>query len=538
MKGLFTSKMEPFLRKVIQEEVERGILLYIKSSPSPSVGRIEVSGSRCWELHLNGRLPGTLFTDCRIGGENGTPIQIVIRDASSKSFITSGPLSSVKVEITILDGDFGTDENEDWTAEEFHASIVPKREGKRPLLTGNQVVTLRNGVCDLVDIAVTDNSRWRRSRKFRLGARVIGSLSSEERIREARSEAFIVKDHRGESNKKHYPPSLGDEVWRLEKIAKDGAFHKRLASREITTVQDFLRHLITAQSSLRSILGNRNQDKTWKTIVDHAKTCILDNKLYVYDNVETHVGLMFNSIYEVVGVKFDGHNYQPLDELAASQRIIVERLKQIAYRNKEDIIEFGGPLNDGNFRQLPSPQAASLQGSSEGMQCPDIPFILQEQLPMQPGFNHLTNTAASVMEDHVELEELSFTQGLHSVQVCTPTQRNSFNMRDFGIEPYVRDGSEWGPSGPLVSVVSAGNLAGGDMCQLQWQGSFPAETSWGQGSGWFVDSRDEESVGFLSSLPDFSVPKMWWFKIRAAIWGISVWRDVAKRGARPLQFYH
>ncbi|KAF1002987.1 hypothetical protein AG4045_001321 [Apium graveolens] len=40
--------------------------------------------------------------------------------------------------------------------------------------------------------------------------------------------------------KKHYPPSLFDEVWRLEKIGKEGAFHKRLCREGINTVKDFL----------------------------------------------------------------------------------------------------------------------------------------------------------------------------------------------------------------------------------------------------------------------------------------------------------
>lgn len=41
--------------------------------------------------------------------------------------------------------------------------------------------------------------------------------------------------------KKHYPPALGDDVWRLEKIGKDGTFHKKLTSQGIKTVQDFLK---------------------------------------------------------------------------------------------------------------------------------------------------------------------------------------------------------------------------------------------------------------------------------------------------------
>ncbi|KAJ4954715.1 hypothetical protein NE237_011498 [Protea cynaroides] len=550
MKGLtmqqFFAKLEPFLRNVVREEVERVILPHIRSSPRPSFNQIEASRSRGWQLHFISSLPRMLFTNSIIEAENGTPIQIVILDASSKNVITSGPLSSVKVDIVILDGDFGADEKEDWTAEEFQASVIREREGKRPLLTGNLVVTLRDGVGYLGDITFTDNSSWTRSRKFRLGARAIRSSSSEERIREARSDAFIVKDHRGESYKKHYPPSLDDEVWRLEKIGKDGAFHNRLAFHGIRTVKDFLRYLMTDQSFLRIIFGNGMSNKIWETIVDHATTCVLDNKLYVYYNAGQQVGLLFNSIYKVVGVTFGGHSYQPLNNLTASQMISVEHLKQHAYRNMKDMVEIDGTLNDGNLRILPKPQAASLQGSSQAMRHPDLPFILQEQLPMQPGFNHLTNTSASIMEDLAELEEVAITEGRHSLQVCTPIQRNCFNMKNSYNGTYWKDGSEGGLGGPSVPAVSARHLAGDDISQVQWQGLFPVDTSWGQGSGLFLGSTDEASVGYLSSLPDLSVhisrscrPNLRWFKLRAAIkWGISVRRDVAaRRRARLLQLY-
>ena len=53
--------------------------------------------------------------------------------------------------------------------------------------------------------------------------------------------------------KKHHPPSLHDEVWRLERIAKDGAFHTRLASKNILTVKDFLRLHVTDPSALRNV---------------------------------------------------------------------------------------------------------------------------------------------------------------------------------------------------------------------------------------------------------------------------------------------
>jgi hypothetical protein len=53
--------------------------------------------------------------------------------------------------------------------------------------------------------------------------------------------------------KKHHPPSLFDEVWRLEKIGKDGAFHKRLSRENINSVKDFLTLLFIDPSRLRYV---------------------------------------------------------------------------------------------------------------------------------------------------------------------------------------------------------------------------------------------------------------------------------------------
>lgn len=53
--------------------------------------------------------------------------------------------------------------------------------------------------------------------------------------------------------KKHYPPALNDEVWRLEKIGKDGSFHKRLNKAGIFTVEDFLRLVVRDSQRLRSV---------------------------------------------------------------------------------------------------------------------------------------------------------------------------------------------------------------------------------------------------------------------------------------------
>ena len=149
-------------------------------------------------LQFVGKLPSIIFTGGKIEAEDVNPVTIVLIDATTSTIVTSGPLSSLKIEIVPLDADFGSDEKEDWTEGEFAANVIREREGRRPLVTGDLTVTLRDGVGQLGDVVFTDNSSWQRSRRFRLGARPVQKVSAEARIREGRSEAFVVKDHRGE----------------------------------------------------------------------------------------------------------------------------------------------------------------------------------------------------------------------------------------------------------------------------------------------------------------------------------------------------
>jgi hypothetical protein len=53
--------------------------------------------------------------------------------------------------------------------------------------------------------------------------------------------------------KKHYPPALDDEVWRLDRIAKDGACHKRLSRVNINTIEQFLRFHTMQPTKLRQV---------------------------------------------------------------------------------------------------------------------------------------------------------------------------------------------------------------------------------------------------------------------------------------------
>ncbi|MBA0657443.1 hypothetical protein Goklo_009728, partial [Gossypium klotzschianum] len=228
--------------------------------------------------------------------------------------------SPFKVDIVVLDGDFPLD-GKNWSKEEFDRYIVKERTGKRPLLAGELVVTVRDGVGLIENIEFTDNSSWIRSRKFRIGAKVAGGSCQGVRIREAMTEAFVVKDHRGELYKKHHPPTLGDEVWRLEKIGKDGVFHKRLASEGVHTVQDFLKMWVVDHAKLRTILGPAMSEKMWNVTVKHAKTCVMGNKHYVLRGPDYKV--LLNPICQLVNAEINGsiyttHNLSDINRVSVS----------------------------------------------------------------------------------------------------------------------------------------------------------------------------------------------------------------------------
>ncbi|XP_076923887.1 calmodulin-binding protein 60 B-like [Bidens hawaiensis] len=203
------------------------------------------------QLRFQTKFLPTYITGSRIESEDNSAIKLVLFDANCNKIVSHGPLSSLKIVIVPLDGDIPDDDHEDWPQSVFDANVIRERTGKRPLLTGNLVVNLKEGVVDLGDVFFTDNSSWRRSRKFRIGAKAKNSTAGV-RIREAISEAFVVKDQRGESYKKHYPPSLGDDIWRLEKITKDGVLHMRFASHNIYTLKDFLQVYTTNDLTMRS----------------------------------------------------------------------------------------------------------------------------------------------------------------------------------------------------------------------------------------------------------------------------------------------
>ncbi|KAF9680677.1 hypothetical protein SADUNF_Sadunf06G0146500 [Salix dunnii] len=340
------SSLEPLFRRIVSEEVERALTrlgpakLAGRSSPPKLPGP---EGNHL-QLHFRTRMPTHLFTGGKVEGEQGAAIHVVLLDASTGTVVQTGPESAAKLNVVVLEGDFNEEADEDWAMEHFESHEVKEREGKRPLLTGDLQVTLTEGVGTLGEITFTDNSSWIRSRKFRLGVKVAPGYCERYRVREAKTQAFAVKDHRGELYKKHYPPALDDEVWRLDRIAKDGALHKKLVKADITTVEDFLRVLIRDPQKLRTILGSGMSNKMWENTVEHAKTCCLGGKLYVYYADGNHsTGVVFNNIYELRGLMSDGQ-FLSLESLNHNQKILVDSLVKQAYDNWDQVVEYDGKV--------------------------------------------------------------------------------------------------------------------------------------------------------------------------------------------------
>ncbi|KAK8551565.1 hypothetical protein V6N12_040199 [Hibiscus sabdariffa] len=367
------SSLEPILRRVVSEEVDRALAkldsakfsanCQCRSSPK----WIEGPDGRNLQLHFKSRLSLPLFTGGKVEGEQGAVIHVVLVDANTGHVVTCGPESVAKLDVVVLEGDFNNEDDDNWTEEEFDSHIVKEREGKRPLLTGELQIMLKDGIGTLGELTFTDNSSWIRSRKFRLGLKVSPGCCDDIRIREAKTDAFTVKDHRGELYKKHYPPALNDEVWRLEKIGKDGSFHKRLNKAGIFTVEDFLRLVIRDSQRLRNILGSGMSNKMWDVLVEHARTCVLSEKLYVYypDDVRS-VGIVFNNIYELSGLIANGQFYAA-DSLADNQKVYVDALVKKAYENWMHVIEYDGKsLLDPKEEDSAGPSQTSAQMEPQG----------------------------------------------------------------------------------------------------------------------------------------------------------------------------
>ncbi|KAI9185443.1 hypothetical protein LWI28_007266 [Acer negundo] len=521
------SKMEPMLQRAVREEVERAILTFsnnLNMTPRTSLNQVEKSEGRILQLLFVNKLPSTIFTGSRLAAEDGGPIIIELIDPISKRRVTSGPYSSIKIQILVLNGDFGFEDQENWTEQEFGAKVVRERDGRKPLVTGELNITFRDGVGMISDIIFTDNSSWIRCRKFRLGARLLKSIGGQVRIKEARSEAFVVKDHRGELYMKHHPPLLDDEVWRLEKIAKDGKYHTRLTSHNIRSVKDLLRLYVIDPNSLKRMLDCSN--RVWDTIVEHASTCELNDEIFYTYSVEG-IGFLFNSVYKLVAATFDGQNYQILDDPTFTHKHLVETLKKQAYRNVDSFVPVDRHAIFGPSNPLISLQAEPYNSPTSGLQHPEFPVAHAGSSEIQSGFDHASPSTSYNYgpEDHSQQSHFSVAENTQPIQTFDPMCSRNYSFKWTDLFP------------PCIEEIIP-NLASEVMSQAPMSTWSPVHSN----GILYTSTSGGSELGFLSPLQNFSgqnskngKTKAAWCKIRAVLKWSSVKRMAAKRMAR--RFY-
>ncbi|KAI8570420.1 hypothetical protein RHMOL_Rhmol01G0032500 [Rhododendron molle] len=541
------SSLEPLFRRIVSEEVERALtkLGHAKLAGRSSPPRIQGPEGKNLQLHFKTRMPPHLFTGGKVEGEQGAAVHVVLIDAVTRNVVQIGPESAAKLNVVVLEGDFNEETGEDWTKDDFENHEVKEREGKRPLLTGDLQVILKEGVGTLGDMTFTDNSSWTRSRKFRLGVKVATGYFEEVRVREAKTEAFAVKDHRGELYKKHYPPALQDEVWRLDRIAKDGALHKKLIKADIITVENFLRVLVRDPQRLRNILGSGMSNRMWDNTVEHAKTCVLGEKLYVYYSDGTNsMGTVFNDIYELRGLIANGQFF-PLDSLTHNQKVSVDSLVKTAYENWNQVIEYDGKvlnsLSIRNYGTRASSETTSDQNPVTTTQNKQQ-HISYETIPQCQMKNHLPSNS--------QLSEFPFMRS-DSMAGTASLDYGAVGMSEFGGSFFPgewsrpRDGQGLQDFSEEIRLRSLEMLDGDDMQRLLKTFSTGLGVGMGSAFGHSVeggysynapsehqlDQRYGQERGRSSGRAVVG-----WLKLKAALrWGIFVRKRAAERRAQLVE---
>uniref|UniRef100_A0A0E0MNH5 Uncharacterized protein n=1 Tax=Oryza punctata TaxID=4537 RepID=A0A0E0MNH5_ORYPU len=201
-----------------------------------------------------------------------------------EQMIKSGPLSNVNLEILALEGNFPYGSMDSWTSEEFNEHRACGRDERGDVLAGERTVQLINGEASLGAI------------KFREGS--------------------------CKANEKSHPPKLDDKVHRLEEIAINGKYCKRLAENGIKTVKDFLKDLNKDPDNLANILNMKKGSKAWEKMVTHARDCSLEGKpeLKSYPDARTNVVLFFDCVNSLIGAWF-GDSYIASDMLNSAQQV-------------------------------------------------------------------------------------------------------------------------------------------------------------------------------------------------------------------------
>ncbi|KAJ9559902.1 hypothetical protein OSB04_005062 [Centaurea solstitialis] len=256
------------------------------------------SGSQALHLRFLNGIPSQVSTGRVIKSKEDKSLIVALVDGTG-STVKTGDGAAATVEIVALEGDSNDDEAGNWSSGEFNSKIVVDWDGKKAL-QGNTSLNLKEGTGYVDNISFTHNSKWKKQRNLRLGARAVNAVF----IKEAKQNPFslrtsgrtvnanylefaifdqtrlkksnrnlIINGSFSAANKKHDIPYLDDDVWRLRMIRKKGPLTESLAQAKIKTVGDFIVRRFLNLQCLVEIFDRSKQGKNLKSSVDHALTC-------------------------------------------------------------------------------------------------------------------------------------------------------------------------------------------------------------------------------------------------------------------------
>ncbi|KAM0899684.1 hypothetical protein ACQ4PT_021185 [Festuca glaucescens] len=334
--------MEDMIRSVCQKEEPQAALLpngcYEPSSSRAISKGLPETGGSSGVVKLRfvdaDRPKDTLFTRCSVEWQNGENPKVAI--FRNEKQIKEDDLSKLQIEILLVNAEFFTERGqEDFTEEEFNKHIHMS-DGKESVLT---TVTLRNGEANLGSIIFTETSH---GKKLRLTARV-KRQDLTVRVREAITDPFVVKDNRSRLNAKSILPLKGDAVHTLKGISKNGKHFAALEGKNITTVKHLMRQYHKDKSSLQELTGMK--EKSWSTMIEHASTCAPGDEIYSYRVAEENCEVLFNDLYDLVGVIINGI-YVPVRNLDKYHQRKVEKWKISAHKKFDEQENSGGLATD------------------------------------------------------------------------------------------------------------------------------------------------------------------------------------------------
>ncbi|CAK9327904.1 unnamed protein product [Citrullus colocynthis] len=213
---------EKQFRLLVREEVKTQLQAHFNlshqsySSSSRSMKEVGVMGMVNLRLRFMNNIPSIMFTKDKIKAENREAVEVGLFDVTNNSIVeTQHPLSSMLIEVVVLNGEFNVDE-EAITQSDFDKNIVPQRMGKPPFHVGHTRFRLKNGILFINNLSFTTNSSRSKTKNIRLGLRVMEDQimpnNNYPTIRRAVSNPFKVKNRPLQQNKLTKDMKPNDEL--------------------------------------------------------------------------------------------------------------------------------------------------------------------------------------------------------------------------------------------------------------------------------------------------------------------------------------